>query len=172
RAVHREDLIVDVGAEERVFRLCELDPDERRLESADEHEEESRRAVEDADLLVIDSRHPVPHDVLLLRRVCGRRVYVCFRGGHFGLPCDYFRLSRYAATARTSWSVRPVGGSPPPAVLVPGISVPGFTACGSRIHSTRFSWFISVAPAPTHGRLPSIGRLGPTAPAAGVPAIA
>ena len=58
RPVHREDLVVLLGCQERVLRLGELDPDQQRHDAADNEEEERREQVHDRDLLVVDSRQP------------------------------------------------------------------------------------------------------------------
>ena len=43
RAVHREELVVTSGAEDGAVGLRELEPDEQRLDPADEEEEERER---------------------------------------------------------------------------------------------------------------------------------
>ena len=57
-AVHREGLVVEVGRDELAVRLGQLDPDEQRLDAADEEEHQRGRAVHDADLLVVDAEQP------------------------------------------------------------------------------------------------------------------
>jgi hypothetical protein len=58
--VHREDLVVLVGGEQRVAGLRELRADQQRLDAADEEEDERRDAVHHADLLVVDRGEPAP----------------------------------------------------------------------------------------------------------------
>ena len=57
-AVHCVDLVVGLGAEQRPVGAGQLDADEQRFDAADEEEHQPRRAVHDADLLVIDRGHP------------------------------------------------------------------------------------------------------------------
>ena len=59
-AVHREELVVTRGREDRAVRLRELEADQQRLDAADEEEEHRGRAVHDRDLLVVDGREPAP----------------------------------------------------------------------------------------------------------------
>ena len=59
-AVHREDLVVEVGAEQLAVRRGELEADQQGLDAADQEEEQRRGAVHDADLLVVDGGDPAP----------------------------------------------------------------------------------------------------------------
>ena len=58
RPVHREDLVVLLGRQERVLRLGKLDADQQRHDAADDEEEERREQVHDRDLLVVDRGQP------------------------------------------------------------------------------------------------------------------
>jgi hypothetical protein len=59
-AVHGEGLVVGLLREHLAVRLDQLRPDDQRLEAADGEERHRRRAVHDADLLVVDRRQPRP----------------------------------------------------------------------------------------------------------------
>jgi len=56
--VHREQLIVRLGADADAFRLRQLRADDQRLEPADQEEEERRPEVQEADALVVGSSQP------------------------------------------------------------------------------------------------------------------
>ncbi len=57
-AVHREELVVPRRAQDRPVRLCELQPDEQRLDATDAEEHQRERGVHDRDLLVVDRGDP------------------------------------------------------------------------------------------------------------------
>src|SRR5438128_2154600 len=50
--------VVDLGADDVRVRCRELEPDQERLEAAQQEERERGHAVEDADPLVVDGRDP------------------------------------------------------------------------------------------------------------------
>jgi hypothetical protein len=75
RAVHREERVVELRADDVLLGQRELQPDEQRLDSADQQEDERRDAVEDADALVVDGREPRDH-ARLGGKGDGRRVRV------------------------------------------------------------------------------------------------
>ncbi len=58
RPVHREELVVDLRADERVVRLAELQANHQRLAAAEDEERERRDQVEDPDPLVVGCREP------------------------------------------------------------------------------------------------------------------
>ena len=58
RAVHREDLVVDLRRQQRVVRLGELRAHQQRLDAAEHHERERGDQVEDPDALVVGRRDP------------------------------------------------------------------------------------------------------------------
>src|SRR5690606_5484624 len=182
RAVHREELIVQLRPDQVGVGDGELEADEQCLESADQQEEERGGTVQDADALVVYRRDPAPDSAAVGRGGPERRGF-CSRHGSGSLVSvlpaagrdpgpargerarraatptaageHYFRLSRYAATARTSSSESPVAGKPfGAAVCVPGISTPGLRSCGSLIQAITFSSVFGRAPAPTAQREP------------------
>jgi hypothetical protein len=57
-AVHGEHLVVGVGRQQVLARAGQLRPDHQGLDAADQEEGEGGDAVHDADLLVVDGRHP------------------------------------------------------------------------------------------------------------------
>src|SRR6185295_15339110 len=59
-AVHGEQLVVGLRRNQSVLGLGQLEPDDQRLEAAEQKEEEGGRAVQDADPLVIYGRNPAP----------------------------------------------------------------------------------------------------------------
>jgi hypothetical protein len=94
-AVHREDLVVLVGVEQRVVGLGELAADQQGFDPADQEERERAEAVEDPDLLVIDRREPAPPAGDRRRTTdhprAGRNAR---RGRHIARARSYFRLYR------------------------------------------------------------------------------
>ena len=58
RAVHGEELVVPLGAEELAVGPGQLEPDQQGLDSRDQEEHERGRAVEETDPLVIDGGEP------------------------------------------------------------------------------------------------------------------
>ncbi len=58
RPVHREELVVDLRADERVVRLAKLQADHQRLGAAEDEERERGDEVEDPDSLVVGGREP------------------------------------------------------------------------------------------------------------------
>ena len=56
--VHREDLVVLIGVQQRALGLSELGADQQRLDTSDDEEHEGRHPVQDPDLLVVDGREP------------------------------------------------------------------------------------------------------------------
>ena len=58
-AVHREDLVVEIGTEEALVGEGQLGADQQRLDPADDEEEHGGDAVHDPDLLVVDGADPV-----------------------------------------------------------------------------------------------------------------
>ncbi len=59
-AVHREDLVVLIGVQQRVVGLGQLAADQQRLEPADDEEEERDEPVHQSDLLVVHRGEPTP----------------------------------------------------------------------------------------------------------------
>ena len=57
--MHREDLVVDIGAEEAALREGQLGADKQRFKATEKEEEHRGNAVHDADLLVVDRADPV-----------------------------------------------------------------------------------------------------------------
>src|SRR5690606_16098512 len=180
--MHREELVVQLRPDQIVVVDVTLDAYEQRFEAADQEEEERGGAVQDADALVVYRRDPAPHSAAVGRGGPGRRGLCSRHGsgslvsvlpaagrglgptrgeraGRAGPPAaageHHFRLSRYAATARTSSSESPVAGKPfGAAVCVPGISAPGLRSCGFLIQAITFSSVFGRAPAPTAQRAP------------------
>ena len=93
-AVHREDLVVEVGRQQLLLGRGQLRPDDQRLDAADDQEEQRRGAVHDPDLLVVDGAHP-------------RRASPVFARGRAKTPSGLWvdRRRRTAAPAHR-WVVR------------------------------------------------------------------
>ena len=71
--MHRVDLVVEVGTDDRAVRGRQLQADQQGLEAADDEEEQRGRSVEDADLLVVDGGDPVtPATTALGAGVCAQ----------------------------------------------------------------------------------------------------
>src|SRR5206468_11421832 len=102
RAVHREERVIHLRADDVLPRTGELQPDHERLEAAEQEEDERGDAVEDADPLVIDG----------------------------GQPGHHLRLARYAATARAWSSVSPRAGILTPGLSPPGFFTHSATRSG------------------------------------------
>ena len=58
RAVHREQLVVDLRRDQRVVRRAQLQADHQRLDAAEAEEHERRDHVHDPDPLVVGGRDP------------------------------------------------------------------------------------------------------------------
>jgi hypothetical protein len=58
--VHREDLAVELFREDLAARAGQLEPDQQRLDPADQEEEERGVAVQDPDALVVHRGEPGP----------------------------------------------------------------------------------------------------------------
>ena len=65
RPVHREQLVVDLGRDQRVVRRAQLQADHQRLDAAEAEEHERRDHVHDPDPLVIGGRDPARPALLL-----------------------------------------------------------------------------------------------------------
>ena len=94
-AVHREQLVVLLGRQQRLVGTRELDAQDERLEAAGDEKDEGGDDVAEADLLVVDGRDPAEKPGLRrpdpLERAGDRRLVVraddlrdaiVFGGGH------------------------------------------------------------------------------------------
>ena len=89
-AVHREELVEGLLVHELHARISQLGSNEKRKDTAEGKKEQRRTEVQSADLLVVGSRHVIPHESTeasrapLLAGSCGR--YGDGRAGHFCSP--------------------------------------------------------------------------------------
>ena len=83
-AVHREQLVVLFRRQQGLVRSCELQPDDQRLDAADQEEHEGRDEVTFADRLVVDGAEPAEQSGLCLPDVPER----LFLGGARRHPAD------------------------------------------------------------------------------------
>ena len=90
--MHREQLTVELGADEAIIRHHELGADHQGFDSADEEKQNREAAIEHADLFVVDGRQPADE-----ASFCGRArekseggsPLGCLFAGETGLG-DYF----------------------------------------------------------------------------------
>ena len=83
RGVHRKELVEYLRANQLGLGRCQLGADVQRLDSARRKHDEGGHAVQDADLLVIDSREPVPY-----ARGMGRTFRQWYRKCCHGISLD------------------------------------------------------------------------------------
>ena len=94
-AVHREQLVILLGRQQRLVGTRELDAQDERLETAGDEKDEGGDDVAEADLLVVDGRDPAekswlrrpnplerPRDRRLVVRADDLRDAIVFGGGH------------------------------------------------------------------------------------------
>src|SRR5262249_29968672 len=95
-------LVVRLGREKRIVGRPELDPEQDRLDPANQEEEERSRAVQDSDALVIDGGQPTPETGLF--SVSGGRVgpLLVECGGCHTTPV----IGEREGTKRGSWRPR------------------------------------------------------------------
>jgi hypothetical protein len=138
RAVHREQLVVEIGVDEALLGPSELQSHDHRQHPAEREERNRGQDEASADGFVIDRTQP-PGPVRCLRpRGIELRSLAIERcqnswlwiGAHCAPP-------RYATTASRSSRLRPSAG----------IRTPGFTCCGSSIHFRRLSGDVGKVPA-------------------------
>src|SRR5690606_12111555 len=127
---------------------------DQRLEATDQEEDERRRTIHDADLLVLDSGEPVHDDAA--PRGCSRSGFDS-RSCHMSAHC---LVRRKATSARASASV--IGGTT--------ILVPVLNRDGSWIQCARFSSLFTTEPEAIILRVPMPLRLGPMS-AVGAPTL-
>src|SRR5579883_1159564 len=96
-AVHRENLVIEVRAEEGVIRHSKLRTNQQRFTSSHKEEEEARKHIHDANLFMIGRRNPRPDSGLT--EALGREY-------PFPLWNGYAPLDRHIQLLQRSASVR------------------------------------------------------------------
>ncbi len=100
-AVHREQLVVGLGGDQRVLGGAQLQADHQRLDAAEDEEHEREDHVHDPDPLVVGGREPAHEAALLAIDAVGD--YLGCGGGVGGHRCLLLFLSLWARSRNCRW---------------------------------------------------------------------